>query len=56
MQTALNYGYKLLLRLYGGKKPFRRHSYRCEDNIKWILRKYGCEDVDWIKLAQDRVQ
>jgi hypothetical protein len=24
--------------------------------LKWILKKIGCEDVDWICLAEDIVQ
>jgi hypothetical protein len=26
------------------------------DNIKMGLEEIGCEDVDWIHLAEDRVQ
>lgn len=45
------------MRLYEGKKPFRRHSCRWEDNIKMDLKEVRvCEGMDWIKLAQDRVQ
>jgi hypothetical protein len=29
---------------------------RLEDTIRRNLRKIGCEDVDWIHLAQDRAQ
>jgi hypothetical protein len=35
-------------------KPARRPSYRREDNVKRYIKETGCEDVDWIKLAQDR--
>jgi len=31
-------------------------SCRCEDNIKMDLKGRGCEGMDWIHLAQDRVQ
>jgi hypothetical protein len=27
---------------------------RGEDNIKMDLQEVGCEDIDWIELAQDR--
>jgi hypothetical protein len=27
-----------------------------QDNIKAGLKKIGCEDMDWIRLAHDRVQ
>jgi hypothetical protein len=27
-----------------------------EDNIKTDLKEIGCENVDWIKLAQDKFQ
>jgi hypothetical protein len=29
---------------------------RLKENIKIDLREIRCEDVDWIQLAQDRVQ
>jgi hypothetical protein len=29
---------------------------RWEDNIKMPLKERGCDDVDWIHLAQDRMQ
>jgi hypothetical protein len=31
-----------------------RHKW--EDDIKIYASKVGCEDVDWIQVAQDRVQ
>jgi hypothetical protein len=31
-------------------------EYTWEDNIKGDLTETGCEGVDWIQLAQDRVQ
>jgi hypothetical protein len=36
-----------------GKRPFGRPRRRWEDNIKMDLQEVGCEDMDWIKLAQD---
>jgi hypothetical protein len=36
-----------------GKTPLGRTRHRWEDNIKMDPRTIGCEDVDWIHLAQD---
>jgi len=33
-----------------GRRPRRRW----EDNIKTDLQEVGCEDMDWILLAEDR--
>jgi hypothetical protein len=33
-----------------------RHTSRWEDNIKKNLNTVMCEGVDWIRLAQDRVE
>jgi hypothetical protein len=43
--------YRILVTISGGKRPLGRLKNRWEDNIKGI----GCEDMDWINLAQDRV-
>ena len=37
-----------------GKRPLGRPRLRWEDNIKVDLQEVGCEDMDWIELAQDR--
>jgi hypothetical protein len=37
-----------------GKRLQGRIRRRWEDNIKMDLQEVGCEDVDWIELAQDR--
>jgi hypothetical protein len=37
-----------------GKRPLGRPRSRWEDNIKMGLLRVGCEDIDWIDLAQDR--
>jgi hypothetical protein len=45
--------------LYGrskGKKPLRRPRQRWENNIKMDLRETEIDGVNWIQLAQDRVQ
>ena len=36
------------------KCPLGRPRRRWEDNIKMDLQELGCEDMDWIELAQDR--
>jgi hypothetical protein len=40
---------------YEGKRPLERPRYRWED-IKMDLRETGWGGMDWIDLAQDRVQ
>jgi hypothetical protein len=37
-----------------GKRPLGRLRRRWEDNIKMDLQVFGCGDMDWIELAQDR--
>jgi hypothetical protein len=39
-----------------GKRPLGRPRRRWEDNIKMDLREIGIDGVNWIRLAQDRVQ
>jgi hypothetical protein len=39
-----------------GKRPLGRPRRRWVDNIKMDLREIGCDDMDWIYLAQDRDQ
>jgi hypothetical protein len=46
--------YNILVGKAEGKRPFVRHKFRWEDNIKTDLRGIGWEFVDWINLAQDR--
>jgi hypothetical protein len=38
------------------KRPLRRSWRRWPDNIKMDLRETGIDGVNWIRLAQDRVQ
>jgi hypothetical protein len=33
-----------------------RPTRRAEDNIRMDLREVGCDDVNWINVAQDREQ
>ena len=37
-----------------GKRPLGRPRRRWDDNIKMDLQEVGCDDMDWIELAQDR--
>jgi hypothetical protein len=39
-----------------GKKSLGRQRRRLEDNIKIYFKEFVCEGVEWIHLAQDRVQ
>jgi hypothetical protein len=47
--------YRVLLGRPEGKRPLGRPRRRWEDNIKMDLREIWI-DVNWIQLAQDRVQ
>jgi hypothetical protein len=48
--------YRVLVEKREGKSPMGRPRRRCEDNtsIRMDLQEVGCEDIDWIGLAQDR--
>jgi hypothetical protein len=48
--------YKILIGKPERKRPLRRPSHGWEDIIRMDLREIGLEDLDWIHLAQDRVQ
>jgi hypothetical protein len=37
-----------------GRRPLGRPKRRWEDSMKIDLQNVGCEDMDWIHLAQDR--
>jgi hypothetical protein len=39
-----------------GKRPLGRRRRKWEDNIRMDLREIGWGGMDWIDLAQDRVQ
>jgi hypothetical protein len=43
-----------LLRKPEKKRPLQRPRYEWEDNISMDFRVTGCENVDWMHLAQDR--
>jgi hypothetical protein len=48
--------YRVLVGGPEGKRPLGRPRRKCEDNIKMDLREIGIDGVNWIRLAQDRVQ
>jgi hypothetical protein len=48
--------YRVLVGRPEGKRPLGRYRHRWEDNIKMDLRVIGINGVNWIQLAQDRVQ
>jgi hypothetical protein len=48
--------YRVLVGRPEGKRPLERPRHRWEDNIKMDLREIGIDGVNWILLAQDRVQ
>jgi hypothetical protein len=45
--------YRLLLGKREGRRSLGRQRRRWVDNIKVDLVEVGCDDVDWIGLAQD---
>jgi hypothetical protein len=47
---------KVLVGRSEGKRPLGRPRRRSEDNIKMVLREIGIDRVNWIQLAQNRVQ
>jgi hypothetical protein len=48
--------YRLLVGRPEGKRPLGRPRRRWEDNMKIDLRGTGIDGVNWIRIAQDRVQ
>jgi hypothetical protein len=48
--------YRLLTGRPESKRPLGRPRRRWEDNIKMDLREIGIDIVNWIRLAQVRVQ
>jgi len=48
--------YKILVCKRERKRPLGRPRRRWEDNIRVDLRQIGWDGVDWIRLAQDRIQ
>jgi hypothetical protein len=48
--------YRVLGRRPEGKRSLKRPRHRWEDSINLDLRELGFDGVNWVKLAQDRVQ
>jgi hypothetical protein len=48
--------YKVSVGKLERKGPLERPRRRWEDNIRMYLKEIGWEGVDWIQLAQNRVQ
>jgi hypothetical protein len=48
--------YKRLVQKPEGKRTDGVLRLRWQNNIKMDLKEMDCEDVDWIKLAQESVQ
>jgi hypothetical protein len=48
--------YRVLVWRPEGKRPLGRPRRRWEDNIKLDVREIGINGMNWIQLAQDRVQ
>jgi hypothetical protein len=48
--------YKILVGKPEGKRPLGRPRRRWVDNFKLDRSEIGCDDMDWIDLAQDRDQ
>jgi hypothetical protein len=48
--------YRFLVGRPEGKRPLGRPKRRWEDNIKMDLRETGIDGVNWIQMAQNRVQ
>jgi hypothetical protein len=48
--------YRVLAGRPEDKRPLGRPRHRWEDNIKMDLREIGIDGVNWIRLAQNRVQ
>jgi hypothetical protein len=46
--------YKVLVGKPEGKRPLGRPTRRWKNGIRIDLREIGLEDVDWIRMAQDR--
>jgi hypothetical protein len=48
--------YTILILKPEGKKQLGRPRSRWEDNIRMNVKEIGCEGIEWIHLAQNRVQ
>jgi hypothetical protein len=57
--ASITYGesrgvYMILVGKSEGKRPLGKPRRRWENNIKMDMQEMGCEDTDWIDVAQDR--
>jgi hypothetical protein len=50
MHGEMRNTYRTLNRKAEGKRAFRRHRHRWEENIRMNCREIGWESVDWIHL------
>jgi hypothetical protein len=48
--------YKILVEMLEGRRPPGAPRYRWEDNMKFDLQVIGCEIVNWIFVALDKVE
>jgi hypothetical protein len=48
--------YRILVGRPNCRRPMESPRCRCKENIKMDLREIGINGVNWIWLAQDRVQ
>jgi hypothetical protein len=48
--------YNILVGKLEGKRPLARPRRGWEENIRIYLREMGWKDVEWMHLAQDRIQ
>jgi hypothetical protein len=48
--------YRILVGNQDGKRPLGRPRRRWVDNIKMDLREIQWDSVDWIEVAQDRIE
>jgi len=46
--------YRILVGKSEGKRPLGKPRRRWENNINMDLQEMGCEDMDWIDVAQNR--
>jgi len=46
--------YRVLVGKSEGKRPFGRHRFRWDDNIKMDLQEVAYGVMEWMELAQDR--
>jgi hypothetical protein len=57
--ARMGYGrgvYRVLVGKPEGKRPMGGPRLRWENNIKMDFQKVGCGGMDWIELAQDKIQ